>query len=155
MEWKVKDFDDFTAREWYAVTQVRESVYIVEQERIYPELDGVDLEAKHLLGIDGDGKIATYARIYETEHGVSFGRVLVSPDFRGKGLSKQLVAHILQVIARDYPDKDIVIDAQEYIQRLYASFGFEAISGVHEHIGTPHVTMRLAAADNPEIVNAR
>lgn len=140
MKWEVKEFSQLTAREVFDIFQTRESVFVVEQECPYHEIDEHDLSSIHVYAHE-EGQIIAYARIFNEESTVTFGRVLVHPDFRGKGISKSLITKVMQVICEKMPNKSIVIEAQDYIQALYAHFGFERTSEFFLIDNIPHVRM--------------
>jgi ElaA protein len=140
-QWKVKRFDQLSGQEVYEIYKARVEVFVVEQECPYHEVDPYDLVSLHVFTTDEDGAITAYARIFEMDDGISFGRVLVRKDCRGKGLAKLLIAEVLHVIEERFASMPIAIEAQEYIQSLYASFGFELASETFLLDGIPHVRM--------------
>ncbi|MCL1632835.1 GNAT family N-acetyltransferase [Sporolactobacillus sp. CPB3-1] len=139
--WKVKRFDQLSGHEVYEIMRARVDVFVVEQECPYHEVDPYDLVSLHVYTTDVDESIIAYARIFEMDDGISFGRVLVRKDCRGKGLANLLVAKILRVIKKRFAGMPIAIEAQEYVQSLYTSFGFEPASEVFMLDGIPHVRM--------------
>jgi ElaA protein len=139
--WKVKRFDQLTGKEVYEIYKARETVFVVEQECPYHEIDAHDLESLHVYTTDESGRIKAYARIFQEEHAVTFGRVLVRKDCRGNGLANTLITKVMQVIQEQFPDQTIAIEAQEYIQSLYTPFGFEQVSEIFLLDGIPHVRM--------------
>ena len=54
----------FSAVELYALLKLRVDVFVVEQDCVYPELDGKDEEALHLRLLI-DGETAAYARLWQ------------------------------------------------------------------------------------------
>jgi len=69
-----------------------------------------------------DGKVIAYARIFLEANGVTFGRVVTDPAFRGQGLGKKLMDHILEVIHQDFSNQPISIEAQVQVQGFYKKF---------------------------------
>ena len=66
--WQWSRFRDLRPEDLYEVVRLRESVFIVEQNCAYPDADGRDPEAWHLLGwVEGDGarRLVAYARVFE------------------------------------------------------------------------------------------
>ncbi|MET1248916.1 GNAT family N-acetyltransferase [Sporolactobacillus sp. STCC-11] len=139
--WKVKRFDQLSGKEVYEIMRARVDVFVVEQECPYHEVDPYDLFSLHVYTTDVDGSIIAYARIFEMDDGISFGRVLVREDCRGKGLANLLVAKVLRVIKKRFAGMPIAIEAQEYVQSLYIPFGFEPASEIFMLDGIPHVRM--------------
>src|SRR6476661_1051776 len=95
--WQWSRFDELTPRDLYEVVRLREAVFIVEQNCPYPDADGRDPQAWHLLGWVDDGKarkLVAYARLFEP--GVryrecSIGRIVSAPEVRGAGFGRALV----------------------------------------------------------------
>ena len=54
MKWEIKKFKELSVEELYRILELRNSVFIVEQECIYQDCDRKDLEAFHLLCIEDD-----------------------------------------------------------------------------------------------------
>src|SRR5256885_8248711 len=102
IDWQWARFNELSLSDLYAVVRLREGVFIVEQNCPYPDSDGRDPLAWHLLGWrDGqDGKeLVAYARIFEPGiryHEASIGRIVTGPTVRGTGLGKQLMLEALQ-----------------------------------------------------------
>ena len=138
--WHCKSFDELTTLELFRIYKIRTAVFVVEQNCAYPEVDDNDLRALHLFYQQGE-EILAYARIIPAESAVHFGRVLVAQSARKGGFGRELVARILAKIERRYYGKPIHIQAQEYLQEFYASFGFKAVSGVYLEDGIPHLDM--------------
>ncbi|WP_228975520.1 GNAT family N-acetyltransferase [Paraburkholderia gardini] len=150
IEWRWKAFDDLTPAEVYDMLAARSAVFVVEQNCLYGDIDGLDTEAWHLLAY-GPGapraKLAGYLRVLlpdESETDIRIGRVLTTADFRGQGLGTRMLECALEYIARQWPTTPIRLHAQAHLQPFYGAFGFEAISDVHEEDGIPHIWMRSA-----------
>lgn len=67
MELKVKHFSELSAQELFAIYKLRVSVFVVEQNCPYQEVDDADRRACHVWLEDEDGiEAQTYARkLYE------------------------------------------------------------------------------------------
>jgi ElaA protein len=88
--------------------------------------------------------LMAYARVFAA--GVrgpdaSFGRLVVDPRLRGTGLGKVLVADAIEQCERLSPGCPVRIQAQLYLERFYADFGFRRVSETYEEDGIPHVDM--------------
>ena len=141
-------FDELTPRELLALLHMRQSVLVVEQASPYPDLDGRDPGALHLIATrDDDPAPVGCARCFgpdESNDGTtSFGRLAVLPVERRTGLGRTLVATALAYLAGNWPDRDVVIGAQLYLERFYGSFGFRRDGDVYDDGGIPHIPMRL------------
>jgi predicted GNAT family N-acyltransferase len=106
------------------------------------EFDGLDDSAEHLLAYR-DGVPVGTARIRRlNEKIVKIERLAVLSSARGLGIGRQLMEEAIAV-ARGYADaEEIVINAQEYVTRLYEKLGFEVVGDRFEEAGIPHVKMK-------------
>jgi ElaA protein len=144
MHWICKKFDDLTPGELYACLQLRNEVFVVEQDCVFQDADDKDQECFHLMGWKGK-KLIAYTRIapagicYEE---ISIGRVVTSPSARRKGLGRELM---LKSIDRAHSlfgkGSAIKIGAQLYLKKFYESFGFRQISDVYMEDGIEHIKM--------------
>lgn len=141
-------FDELSAPDLYALLWLRHSVLVVEQASPYPEIDGRDPDAHHLVLLaDGNPTPIGCARAFgpDPETGtVSFGRLAVDPAWRGKALGRRLVSESLAFLAQEWPDHDVFIGAQLYLEGFYGSFGFRRVSEVYDDVGIDHIDMRLS-----------
>ncbi|PGH55107.1 GNAT family N-acetyltransferase [Azospirillum palustre] len=132
---------------------LRSRVFVVEQASPYPDIDGRDPGALHLIARNEAGAIVGCARcLGPDEDGrdgtnpdapVSFGRLAVDPSQRSTGLGRALVAESLTVLAERWPGRDVVIGAQQHLERFYGSFGFVRDTDPYDDFGIPHIDMRL------------
>ena len=136
---RVDAFDELDARTAYLLWQLRESVFVVEQQCPYPELDGRDLEpgTRHVWAASEGGPIG-YLRILDDGDHARIGRVLVVRSHRGKGLSGELMRVALDVVG----DRPSVLDAQSPLAGWYTTFGYEQTGPEFLDDGIPHVPMR-------------
>jgi ElaA protein len=146
-EWQWTSFDRMSADALYAVLAARQNVFVIEQQCIYPDIDGLDADAYHLLGWQrhADGRrLAAYLRCLAP--GVryaepSLGRVLSIPSVRGNGIGKALVEQGIQHTGLVYAGCRIRISAQQYLQRFYEGFGFQVTSQPYDEDGIAHIEM--------------
>ena len=150
IEWRWKFFDDLTTAEVYAMLAARSQVFVIEQNCLYGDIDGLDTEAWHLFAF-GPGeprpKLAGYLRVLlpdESDADIRIGRVLTTADFRGMGLGNQMLARAMGHIVEQWPNVPVRLHAQAHLQGFYGAFGFVPISEIHEEDGIPHVWMRAA-----------
>ena len=132
--WQCTPFAELTAGEVYAALEARQKVFVVEQKCPYLDADGADQFAIHLLGwrSTADGLVVSaYARLLAP--GVkypepSIGRVLTTPDVRGSGLGKAVIAEAIQRVEDAGWGSSIRIAAQMYLEAFYEGFGFRRVS---------------------------
>ena len=142
LEWH--DFAGLPAGLLYDVLRFRQSIFVVEQSCAYPDLDGLDRCAHHLL-LNADGALAGYLRLvlHPDRHRVSIGRVAVGSPFRNQGFAGRLMTAALSRCARDYPGLAVGLSAQTYLTRFYESLGFRAIGQPYDDYGILHIEMVL------------
>jgi ElaA protein len=147
IEWQRSSFAELTPGQLYEVLAQRQQVFILEQTCLYPDMDGLDLEAHHLLGWrieNGKRELAAYLRILApgakyTE--MSIGRVLTTPAARGSGAGRELLARGIEYAEHLHPGHRIKIGAQAYLEQFYQSFGFRTISEPYDEDGIKHIDM--------------
>jgi len=139
----VRSLEEFSAVELYALLKMRVDVFVVEQNCPYPELDGKDADALHLRLLQG-GDLLAASRIFPpAEEGApaKIGRVVVSPDHRGKRLGEAVMREAIAACGQRYPNHPIYLSAQSHLARFYGGMGFVATSEEYLEDGIPHVDM--------------
>ena len=136
-----KYFDELSTNELYEILRARAEIFVVEQNCVYQDLDGIDYESLHVFAEEG-GKVTAYLRaFYKDEDTVQMGRVLTLRHGEGLG-GKLLREGMAQIRARMHPAK-IWIDAQCYATGFYEREGFRICSEEFLEDGIPHVRMVL------------
>ena len=143
MELCVKRFHELTVDELYDILKLRVSVFVVEQDCPYMELDDLDQSALHVYIKDADG-IQAYLRVMDKnehrEH-VSLGRVIAVK--RRCGLGSRIVCEGIRQAKEVFHAQSIYLEAQTYAKGLYEKQGFRQISEEFLEDGIPHVKMLL------------
>jgi ElaA protein len=145
MSWYLKKFEELTNIELYNLLKERTTVFVVEQNCPYLEVDGKDPFSYHLFKED-NGKIIAYLRIVPagvTYQEISIGRVFVKKEYRGQGIAEELLNRGLDFIQNELQEANVKIQAQDYLRKFYSSFGFQAISETYLEDNIPHVDMLL------------
>jgi len=143
--WSVKAFNGMAPRELHDVFKLRVDVFVVEQRCVYPEIDGQDPDAHHVLGQDANGRLVAYARILPP-HGNGpphIGRVIVHPEKRGQHLGRHLMHTALKAVEELYGSRRSALAAQAYLVKFYGTFGYVPMSDPYDWDGIPHVDMML------------
>lgn len=145
LEWRC--FAGLSAEQLYEILRFRQAIFVVEQASPYPDLDGIDQQAQHLLARI-DGPLAGYLRLvpFPGEGRVAIGRVAVAAPWRRQGLARRLMAAALARCRREYPDCAITLSAQTHLAPFYASLGFRPTSPPYDDYGVPHIDMRRSRA---------
>lgn len=142
--WKTFFFKDIPADVLYEFIQLRERVFVVEQNCVYLDCDGKDRHAVLLLGYVGDSLVAGARLLPEGisyEGYTSLGRIVSNPDYRRKGMGVALMHAALDYLDRFFPDHPCKISAQCYLLDFYRKFGFEAIGEPYLEDDIPHQAM--------------
>jgi len=137
-EWQ--KFEQLSAAALYELLRFRQSIFVVEQRSPYPDLDGLDQSAWHLL-LRVKGELAGYARLIPTP--LRIGRVAVAAELRRHGLGRRLMEEALLFCRAHYPGAPVVLTAQAYLVRFYRSFGFGPTGAPFDDFGVAHVEMKL------------
>jgi ElaA protein len=145
LNWICKPFDDLLPKELYAILQLRNEVFVVEQNCIFQDADDKDQLSWHVMGWIDD-RLAAYARLVPA--GISFtemsiGRVAVFPKMRKSGLGQLLMVKSIEMIEALWGKQPIRIGAQLYLKRFYESFGFQQCSDIYLEDNIEHILMFL------------
>lgn len=135
-------FDEMSAPALYELLRFRQQIFVVEQRSPYPDLDGLDQRAAHLLLRNG-GDLAGYLRIIPAAAEITIGRVAVAVDWRRQGLGRRLMAEAFSFCRDRYPGQAIALSAQLHLVPFYQSLGFAAVSAPYDDFGVPHVAMQV------------
>lgn len=143
MIWTWLRFDDLGVHNLYDALALRCRVFVLEQGA-FLDPDGADANSWHLLGRDAHGVLQCYLRVVDpgikyTEP--SIGRVITSPEARGTGLGRVLMAEGVRRCAALWPGLGIRIGAQARLATFYGGFGFRPHGEVYAEDGIPHLQM--------------
>ena len=143
VRWHDREFAELSAGELYAIVELRERVFVVEQKCAYLDADGVDPISRHVWAEDDRGLVA-YLRIVPAGakfDEVSIGRVVTAPEVRGTGLGRELMRRGIAACGV----APIRIGAQAHLQRFYGDLGFVCASDAYDEDGIEHVEMTRPA----------
>jgi len=131
--------------ELYDILALREEVFALEQKCSAIDLDGLDKHAIHVIG-RVKNEIAATARILlpniYKKNKVSFGRLAIKKNTRGKGYGDKLMQIILQYIATNFNEYSIEFSAQLYLKSFYEKHGFVAFGDIYDEGGIDHIQMK-------------
>jgi len=148
MEWY--RFADLSPALLYEVLRFRQAIFVVEQRCPFPDLDGRDQHAQHLL-LRIDGELAGCLRLipFADEARVAIGRVAVAAPLRRRGFARSLMAEALGRCRRDHPDCTVTLTGQTYLAPFYETLGFVVTSPPYDDYGLSHVDMTLLPSPAP------
>ena len=143
MNWLCKHFDDLSPHELYAIIQLRNEVFVVEQNCVFQDADNKDQGSWHFMGWENN-LLAAYTRIIPpgliyTES--SIGRVVTSPAMRKKGIGEELMILSIEQVYKLFGETPIKIGAQLYLQKFYTRLGFQQSSPIYLEDGIEHIHM--------------
>ena len=143
-DWQTLHFSELKTDELYDIMHLRQAVFVVEQNSVYIDADGVDPQAIHMLCREA-GTLIAYQRLIPP--GIkypesSMGRIVVHAGWRGKDLGRELVQRGIDHNLESWPG-DICISAQAHLQTFYHSLGFVSEGDLYQEDAIPHCKMRL------------
>ncbi|RME97033.1 MAG: GNAT family N-acetyltransferase [Bacteroidetes bacterium] len=145
LEFQYLPFAELSVSQLYALLQLRQEVFVVEQFCPYLDADDKDQAAYHLLGYHTQGQLYAYARLLAP--GVAYptyatiGRVVTAPAARGQRIGYDLMQEALAACAHLFPGYDCKISAQAHLQHFYQRLGFVVSGKSYLEDGIPHVPM--------------
>lgn len=148
INWILKKFEALSPYQVYAILQLRNEVFVVEQNCVFQDADNKDQDCYHLMGFKENNLVA-YTRlvppgvIYPE---ISIGRVVTSPAVRRSGAGRELMKKSIDQCYSLFGKAPIKIGAQLYLKAFYASFGFQPVSEVYLEDGIEHIYMRKEAS---------
>jgi ElaA protein len=152
--WRFARFEELSAREVHDILQARSAVFVVEQDCVFLDADGVDPECWHLFAStpsplgegrgEGHGVLLAYCRLVPP--GIKFpepsiGRVITPAPGRGRGLGRELMARAVERASELWPGQPLRIGAQMYLEKFYGTYGFARSSEPYDEDGILHIEM--------------
>ena len=146
MEHHFKSWDELSTNDLYGVLQLRSEVFVVEQECIYSDVDGIDDQAVHLIYPSQHGMVPkAYCRIFmpaAPQVEAKIGRVVVDNKHSTEGLGRELMKTAVNWI-QNQGIEGIRLEAQTYLIDFYSSLGFQVDGKEYLEDGIPHISMSL------------
>ncbi len=144
MNWLCKKFDELTLHQLYAILQLRNIVFAIEQNCVYPDLDDKDQLSYHLMGWE-DNKLIAYTRLVPPDISYqnipSIGRVVTALSARRNGIGKELMKRSIDKSQQLFGNTPIKISAQLYLKKFYESLGFIQTGDKYLEDGLDHIAM--------------
>ncbi len=143
LNWEINTLHDLSVTDYHHVLALRASIFIVEQNCPYQDIDDKDLSAFHVYG-KIDQNIVAVCRILPpgiSYAEISIGRVAVSMGYRGTNVGNDLMHQTIYFIENRWGEKDIRISAQQHLTSFYGRFGFIQVSEMYLEDDIPNVEM--------------
>jgi ElaA protein len=143
LRWTWHAWTDLTPDVLYAFLRLRSAIFVVEQDCVFPEMDGRDPQCEHLCGWDG-AELVAYLRLVPPAvrtAEVSLGRVVVAQPARGAGLGRAAIHEGLARCAQRYPGQPVKVSAQQHLEEFYRGLGFARVGEPYDEDGIRHVDM--------------
>tara|TARA_B100001063_G_scaffold65938_1_gene59910 strand:- start:11192 stop:11650 length:459 start_codon:yes stop_codon:yes gene_type:complete len=138
-----KTFDELSLDDLYAILNLRQKVFVLEQDCPYIDADYSDQDAYHLLGYEDD-KLIAYLRAFPPNvkyEGTSMGRIVVEKSLRNNSLGKKITQMGISFLGEKYPNIEIVISAQHRLESFYSELGFISRGEVYLEDNIDHIQM--------------
>lgn len=144
--WQDLHHSELSSAQLYEILALRSRVFVVEQQCIYQDIDGADLQRdnRHILGTL-DNNLVAYARILTppaADTAVAIGRVIVSADARGLNLGYRLMEQAIASCEQYWPGVSIHLSAQAHLQGFYGRLGFKPVGDIYLEDNIPHIAMQ-------------
>jgi ElaA protein len=146
INWYLKKFDELLPFELYAILQLRNEIFVVEQNSVYQDCDNKDQPSYHLMGWQQNILVA-YSRLIPAGiayNEPSIGRVGTAITVRGKNIGRELMTLSIRHIHQLFGDCSITISAQLYLKKFYESLGFTASGDIYLEDHIEHIKMHLS-----------
>lgn len=143
LNWKWRTLEEMRPDLLYDLMAFRESVFVVEQNCVYQEMDGLDKTAMHLFALDAREIVACLRVLPPTTSNsrVQIGRVAVARGWRNRGLGASMMRKAIDKVQSEYPASAVFLNAQTYLQPFYESLGFTVCGDEFLEDGIPHIPM--------------
>jgi len=140
-----KTFKELSLDDLYAILNLRQKVFVLEQDCPYIDADYSDQDAFHLLAYE-DNDLIAYLRAFKPGikyEGSSLGRIVTEINSRGLGIGKKIIIEGVKFLKKEYPNNEIVISAQHRLEEFYIDLGFTPRGVVYLEDDIDHIQMYI------------
>ena len=140
-----KTFKELSLGDLYAILNLRQKVFVLEQDCPYIDADYSDQDAFHLLAYE-DNDLIAYLRAFKPGikyEGSSLGRIVTEINSRGLGIGKKITIEGIKFLKKEYPNNEIVISAQHRLEEFYIDLGFTPRGEVYLEDDIDHIQMYI------------
>ena len=128
--WKYKKFDELLPEELYAILQLRNEVFVVEQNCVFQDADNKDLYCYHLMLYE-QKELVGYARLVPT--GLSYEEILREVE--------SIVSSGTKLNLGYYVDEVIDEDRQDEVFEYFRSAEVDSVDQALKELGDDDYTM--------------
>jgi ElaA protein len=140
-----KEFNELSLDDLYSILNLRQKVFVLEQDCPYIDADYSDQDAFHLLGYK-DNDLIAYLRAFKPGikyEGSSLGRIVTEINSRDLGVGKKIIKEGVKFLRKEYPDNEIIISAQHRLEDFYIDLGFTSRGEVYLEDDIDHIQMYI------------
>ena len=137
-------FTDLSHSDLYDLLRLRQDVFLVEQQCLFPDMDGRDHAAIHLLVKGKDGLLLGCCRVLPPESEVdcvAIGRFVVRENVRGQGLGHEMMREAVKECASRFSGNAMLVRAQSHLAGFYGHHGFRVSGKEYMEDGIPHIDL--------------
>lgn len=146
LTWHCKYFTKLSVTELYDILQLRSEVFVVEQQCVFLDMDGIDKQSYHLF-VYQKNQLVACCRLIEANityrDRASIGRVANKESVRGTGVGRLMMKEAIAKCRELFPSSALKIGAQLYLKNWYGSFGFVSCGAVYLEDDIEHIHMEL------------
>ncbi len=145
IQFEIKKFSELSIYELYGILKLRSTVFVVEQNCVYQDIDEKDDKALHVIGTFNK-KIVAYSRLFrplDYFENACIGRVVIDQNYRDRKWGHLLIQKGIEGIKDYFKETNITISAQLYLQKFYEANGFVKTSDVYLEDGIDHIEMKI------------
>lgn len=147
LKWTCKHFKDLTGQEVYVIGNLRQQIFVVEQNCCYIDFDFLDQKCWHVMAWDEEGDLVAYTRLVPEgayyDNDIAIGRVITNQKIRRSGSGRILMQKSMEYCWELFGKRNIRISAQDYLLHFYGSLGFVDTGKKYLEDNIPHSEMYL------------
>ena len=143
IQWRWHPWQELSPDVLHGFLKLRSDIFVVEQNCVYSDMDGLDPRCTHLCGYNSEQLVA-YLRVVPPglkSEIPALGRLVVAKSHRRRGLSRQAIELGLARCARHFPGQPVRAQAQAHLASFYQTLGFTKVSDEYREDGIAHVDM--------------
>lgn len=146
IDWYCKSFNELSNTDLYLILQLRNRIFVVEQNCVYQDCDGIDMDSFHLFAKTAETIICCSRLIppgISYPHFAAIGRVVVDKAYRNQEIGTLLMKKSIEKSKSLFGSYPVKISAQYHLKDFYKNLGFIAEGAPFDEDGIPHISMTL------------